>query len=204
MTTSRVQQFMLPVLATVLSTFTIVYIGVKSGSVHCVSDPRFFFQKFQLILMTVSIGYLIALLSNGDILKGVVLGAGNAMPDYITQVFQSAPYMKDMFCFIGIAWLATAVSLLPVGNTIVDRDSGQIELSSTDRIRSLLFYVYIFPFQIVTAIFSFTLSLYIFKVLRQYMFRHTELKSPDKSTFIHYERVGSGYGFFHEMIDKRE
>ena len=92
-------------------------------------------------------------------------------------VFTAIPFLSAILQFLSVLWMAVAIGLLPLGHTVVVSETGESDEETSNQLMGLYRTIYVYPFQILTFLLALTASLFIWKVLYEYMINNENLGS---------------------------
>lgn len=155
----------------------IVFIVMTSLQKNVVGDISFAYHKTLLFVFTIVAGYFTYTLGDGDVTRNFYLLPGFGIGDQglFDIVFTAIPFLSVVIQFLSILWMAVAIGLLPLGHTIVVSETGESDEDLSKQLMTLYRVIYVYPFQILTFLLSLTASLFIWKVLYEYMINNENL-----------------------------
>ena len=150
---------------------TIVFIVMTSLQKNIVGDLSFVYRKTLLFVFTIVAGYFTFTLGDGDVTRNFYLlpGIGIGEQGLFDIVFTAIPFLSAILQFLSVLWMAVAIGLLPLGHTVVVSETGESDEETSNQLMGLYRTIYVYPFQILTFLLALTASLFIWKVLYEYM-----------------------------------
>ena len=158
---------------------TIVFIVMTSVQKNIVGDLSFVYRKTLLFMFTIVAGYFTFTLGDGDVTRNFYLlpGIGIGEQGLFDIVFTAVPFLSVIIPFLSVLWMAVAIGLLPLGHTVVVVETGESDEELSNKLMGLYRTIYVYPFQILTFLLALTASLFIWKVLYEYMINNENLGS---------------------------
>jgi hypothetical protein len=146
---------------------------------NIVGDLSFVYRKTLLFVFTIVAGYFIFTLGDGDVTRNFYLlpGIGIGEQGFFDIVFTAIPFLSAILQFLSVLWMAVAIGLLPLGHTVVVVETGESDEELSNQLMGLYRTIYVYPFQILTFLLALTASLFIWKVLYEYMINNENLGS---------------------------
>lgn len=162
-------------LITISCIFTILLILLLSNKYSFVADPLFFFEKLKLLLCILGQMFLIAYMSKGDIFYNLKLVPQlPEVPGLLTYLYENIPFLDltielvCIFLFIGL------IILLPISHTVIKYPENIIDENGTEIVTYSHVFLYDTLYKGTSTIFSFTLALFLIRLVYQYVFNEED------------------------------